>query len=230
MMKRNRKLSKLSKISYKRNKSINTNKAVFFDRDGTLHIDKVMTYKIEDLHLFNDTQNIIKYFQNKGYLIIVITNQSGIRLGKYTKQQMQLFNLHLIRELEHLDCYIDAIYYSPFCETDNAISFKPNTGMIQRAIIEYNLNINECILIGDKMTDIRAGFNAGISENYLVTTGIYENNDYTTEPYFDEYKKKTHIVNCLNDIIKKDKNYMFLSFIFIFTHPYPTGQLLTNFL
>ena len=74
----------------------NLNKALFIDRDGTIHVDKVETHKIEDLEFFEDVFNLLKTVSELGYKIVVVTNQSGIGKGRYSVKEMQAFNDFMI--------------------------------------------------------------------------------------------------------------------------------------
>ena len=81
----------------------NTNsyhKALFIDRDGTIHIDKVETHKIEDLEFFDDVFSLFKTADKLGYKIVVVTNQSGIGKGHYTEEEMQAFNDNMVEKLK----------------------------------------------------------------------------------------------------------------------------------
>lgn len=82
----------------------NLNKALFIDRDGTIHIDKVETHKIEDLEFFEDVFNLFKTASELGYKIVVVTNQSGIGKGHYSVKEMQDFNDYMMAEMFHLLC------------------------------------------------------------------------------------------------------------------------------
>lgn len=176
-------------------------KAVFFDRDGTIHVDKVMTHKIKDLELFPDTCSTIRYLNERGYKVIIITNQSAIARGIYDVTAMHKFNMHLVRELEKQSCRIDAIYYCPHELNSGCLCSKPNTGMIMQAKSDFNINLETSYLIGDKMTDIAAGRNANL-KSILVTTGIYDKNDFHTEP---GYSNQITSISCLDEI----KQYIF---------------------
>ncbi len=196
-------LENYSSVDYLNTKAVDkkVKKAVFFDRDGTIHVDKVMTREVKDLEFFEDTIDTIKEYQNNGYHIVIITNQSGIGKGSYTVKKMHKFNMHLLKELKKNGCEIDAIYYCPHRSDEGCRCHKPNTGMIERAIKELTIDAEKSILIGDRMSDIKAGVEAGIGENYVVTTGIYENDDFNTEPYLEELKGRYKKINCLKEAL-----------------------------
>lgn len=143
--------------------------AVFLDRDGVLNIDKGYVYRIQDLELIEGAGTAIKKLNDLRYLIIVITNQSGIGRGIYSELDMYLFNRELCLELAKCGARIDAIYFCPY-HPDAVISHykmdhedrKPRPGMIIRAIADFSIDIQSSFLIGDKDTDLKAAEAAGI--------------------------------------------------------------------
>ncbi len=169
-------------------------KALFLDRDGTLHVDKVMTHRLRDLELLPGAKDIVKKAHNLGYKVIIVTNQSAIGKGYYSVACMHRFN----RKLRHKLKYVDAIYYCPHKNEDDCNCKKPKTGMFIRAKKEFNINLSKSIIIGDRMSDIIAGNNAGIERKIFVTTGIYKDNDYETEQGFFDITHET--VHSLEDI------------------------------
>lgn len=157
-----------------------SNKAIFLDRDGTIHVDKVRTHLVKDLEYFDDTFSSIKKLYDMGYLIIIVTNQDGIANGLYGKEEMSIFNKQIIDDFSMNGIQIAAIYYSPYKREDNHISFKPNSGMLLQAINDFNLNKVLCYMIGDQINDAISASNLGI-KTCIVKTGIYKktigNND-----------------------------------------------------
>ncbi|MDK2084127.1 D-glycero-beta-D-manno-heptose 1,7-bisphosphate 7-phosphatase [Aliarcobacter butzleri] len=150
-----------------------SSKALFLDRDGVVNIEKNYLYKIEDFEFIDGIFETSKYFQDKGYLIIIITNQAGIARGKYTENDYQILTKWMINEFEKKDIKISKVYHCPH-HPDFSVDCecrKPNIGMIMEAKKEFNIDLASSILVGDKMSDIEAGKKAGIGRNYLITTG-----------------------------------------------------------
>ena len=169
-------------------------KAIFFDKDGTLHVDKVMTRRIKDLELLPGAVDLVKTAKEKGYRVIIVTNQSAIAKDYYSKERMHLFIWALRKKLKG----VDAVYYCPHLSETGCNCKKPKTGMFLRAQKEFNIDFSQSIMVGDRMSDIKAGVNAGIGRNIFVTTGIYTNGDYHTEPEFDTIPHET--VSSLEEI------------------------------
>ena len=109
-----------------------------------------------------------------GYKLIVITNQSGIGRGYYSEEQFNKLTAWMCNEFLNAGAPIEKVYFSPFHPTagfgaykKDDVSRKPRPGMINRAQREMNLNLGSSILIGDKVSDIKAGTAAGVGLNIL---------------------------------------------------------------
>ena len=174
-------------------------KVLFMDRDGTIHRDTVEAHRKEDLELFSDTIKFLLYAQKIGYEIIIVTNQSGIGKGHYTVQDMEKFNDYLLSKLKKSGVNILDLFYCPHTIQDNCKCMKPKAGMLLQAKEKYELDIEKCIMIGDQVTDMYAGLNAGIRNLVLVTTGLYPRGILNIPA---DLQNKIIKVNSLTKIIK----------------------------
>lgn len=145
------------------------NKAVFLDRDGTINIEKNYLYKIEDFEFIPGVPEAIKMLNEAGYLVIVVTNQAGIARGYYTEEDMHKLHRHIDKELERYGAHIDAYYYCPHHPVHGIGKYKksckcrkPNSGMLEAAIKEFNIDVHKSYMIGDKPWDVDAGRNIGV--------------------------------------------------------------------
>lgn len=145
-------------------------KAVFLDRDGVINEDHDYVYKIEDMDFIPRTIEGLKKLHNSGYLLIIITNQSGIGRGYYTEKQYLNFRLEMHKRLSNKGVKITDEFYSPFHPNENSICRKPSPHLIQKAIYKYDIDPKLSYMIGDKTSDILAGINAKI-KTILVLTG-----------------------------------------------------------
>ncbi|BDU51404.1 D-glycero-alpha-D-manno-heptose-1,7-bisphosphate 7-phosphatase [Haliovirga abyssi] len=176
-------------------------KALFLDRDGVINNEVNYLYKIEEFKFIEGIKEGIKKFRDKGYIIIIITNQAGVGRGYYTAEEFFLLNDWMLKELEKDEIEITKVYYE-FSHPDkgigkyksDSIRRKPNPGMILEAIEEFDIDIKNSILVGDKESDIIAGERAGILNNYLITTGHSIN---------ERLKKKYILINNLLEIFDK---------------------------
>ena len=142
-------------------------KAVFIDRDGTLIEEVNFLHRVEDLQYFSYTDEAIRLLKENGYLVVLVTNQSGIRRGIYTEAQM-----HTVHERIQTDltAKLDAIYFCPHLPNEGCACRKPNLGMIEAATTDLPIDLENSWMIGDKNLDVELGLNAGIKP-ILVLTG-----------------------------------------------------------
>ena len=146
------------------------NKALFLDRDGTINIEKNYVFKTEDFEFTKGIFELIKSYQDNGFLIFVISNQSGISRGFYSENDYQNLTNWMIKKFDMNGITITKTYHCPHHPkiTGECDCRKPKPGMILKAINEFNINPSESVLIGDKKSDILAGENAGIGKNLFI--------------------------------------------------------------
>lgn len=150
-------------------------KCIFLDRDGVLNQEMGdYVFKKEDFKIVDGVPEALKKLKAAGYLLIVITNQSGIAKGLYTRNDVLICHEFLQKQCGNL---IDDIYFCPHHEDFNTASLlkKPNSLMIEKAMAKYNIDPKKSWMIGDQPRDIEAGKKAGlktifISENKKVAT------------------------------------------------------------
>ena len=126
------------------------NRALFIDRDGTINRDCPYCFKPEDLVLYRDTLRLMREYQEQGYLIIIITNQSGIGRKYFTVEQMNRFNNTMLLELRKNGVLVNAIYYCPHLPEERCNCRKPKTAMIEQAAQDFKVNLRESFVIGDR--------------------------------------------------------------------------------
>ena len=215
-------------------------KAIFLDRDGTINVEKDYIYKSEDLVFEEGSIEALKTFKNLGYILIVVSNQSGIARGYFTEEDLNIFNNNMNEILKKNGVEITEFYccphhpdgigeYKKVCECR-----KPNNKMIEDAIKKYNINREKSYMIGDKTSDIGAGLKSNL-KTVLVKTGyglkdmekvdknetlIYENlKDFSeilkreklNELIFEEFSKKVQIKNVVMDSRKVIEGSLFFA-------------------
>lgn len=151
------------------------NKALFLDRDGVINVEKNYVCKIEDFEFMDGIFDVMCHFQERGYLLIVITNQAGIGRGYYTEEEFNRLNEWMIQQLANNGVHITQVYYCPYHSEhgiggykQDSFDRKPNPGMLLKAAEDHKLDMQNSILLGDKESDIQAGINAGLSRNVLL--------------------------------------------------------------
>ena len=215
-------------------------KAIFLDRDGTINVEKDYIYKSEDLVFEEGSIEALKTFKNLGYILIVVSNQSGIARGYFTEEDLNIFNNNMNEILKKNGVEITEFYccphhpdgigeYKKVCECR-----KPNNKMIEDAIKKYNIDREKSYMIGDKTSDIGAGLKSNL-KTVLVKTGyglkdmekidknetlVCENlKDFSeilkreklNELLFEEFSKKVQIKNVVMDSRKVTEGSLFFA-------------------
>ena len=151
-------------------------KALFLDRDGIINIDYGHVHKIEDFKFTNFIFDICKKYQKEGYILVVITNQAGIGKGLYQEEDAIKLNEYMVNEFKKNGITIEKVYYCPHKPEDNCNCRKPKPGMFLQAIKDLNIDSKESIAIGDKISDLEAAHNAGVSTLFYKKTNYDEYN------------------------------------------------------
>lgn len=141
--------------------------AVFLDRDGTLIEEVNYLHRVEDLRLFPSTATALRKLKDAGYLLIVVTNQSGIGREVYGESEMHDIHDAIQKQLDGL---IDAFYFCPHLPCDGCRCRKPDVGMIESATADFEIDLERSWIVGDKRIDVETGFAANI-KTALVLTG-----------------------------------------------------------
>ncbi len=141
--------------------------AIFVDRDGTLIEEFNYLSRVEDLRIFPFTGPALKLLKENGFLIIVVTNQSGIAREVYTEAAMHTVHDQIQADLGGA---IDGFYFCPHLPDAGCSCRKPNLGMIEAAQDDFDIDMERSWVVGDKDLDINLGKKAGIG-TVMVMTG-----------------------------------------------------------
>lgn len=164
-------------------------KAIFLDRDGVINKDLGYVYKIKDFIFFEGVFEALKIFKKMGYLIIIVTNQSGIARGYFSALEYQSLTKEYLKVLLDNGIEISACYHCPhhpdFSEIpyNNCDCRKPKKGMFTRAIKEFNLDVINSIAIGDKIRDLKPAHDLGVLEKYLISSNNKKDNKIITKTF-----------------------------------------------
>ena len=150
-------------------------RAAFLDRDGVINKDSGYVHRCEDLEFTPGAIEGMRLLQEFGYVLVVITNQSGLAHGKYSEAQYQAFTAKLLNKLAHNGIKLESVYHCPHHPLGSvsklAISCdcrKPAPGMLLKAAQELGLSLKDSLLIGDRHSDIQAARAAGVGHAYQV--------------------------------------------------------------
>lgn len=141
--------------------------AVFIDRDGTLIEEVNFLARVEDLRIFPFTAKAVELLKSRGFLVIVVTNQSGIGRNIYDEAAMHAIHEQMQHELGNA---LDAFYFCPHLPCDGCECRKPGLGMIEAARRDFDIDMSKSWMIGDKKIDVETGFNGGM-KTAMVRTG-----------------------------------------------------------
>lgn len=145
-------------------------KAAFLDKDGTLVDNSQYPDVIPSDILLDNVFEGLKNLQNKGYKLIIISNQPWIAKGRITKEEVDRIFFNIIEKMKNEGISILDYFYCPHQSSDNCECKKPKSGMFIEASEKHNLDLSESIIIGDMDADILAGKNLGM-KTFLVLTG-----------------------------------------------------------
>jgi len=147
------------------------NKIVFLDRDGVINIDKNYLYKIEEFEFIDGTFESLKYLQELGYKLVIVTNQSGIGRGYYSYEDYNILTNWMISEFKKNNIDILSVFCCPHTPVDNCNCRKPNIGMIEQAKKIIDIDFKNSWLVGDKTSDIQLAINVDIPNTIQVLSG-----------------------------------------------------------
>jgi len=145
-------------------------KAVFLDRDDTIAKDVPYCSRVEDFEILPSVPEGIRLLNEHGFIVVVITNQSGIARGYFTEQTLSQIHEKLHRELGRWNAHVDAIYHCPHHPDDGCECRKPKPTLLLQAAKDMGIDLHLSYMVGDDVKDIDSGRSAGC-KTVLVTTG-----------------------------------------------------------
>lgn len=153
-------------------------RAAFIDRDGVLNEERAFVHRAEDFAFVPGAIEALQALQGADYLLVVITNQSGIARGLYSEADYQALTDCMQAQLEAQGVRLDAVEYCPHLPDAPVASYrldcdcrKPKPGMLRRAMLALDIDARASFLVGDRASDVEAGRAIGIGRCFLVRTG-----------------------------------------------------------
>ncbi len=170
-------------------------KAVFLDRDGVINIEKEYLYKIEEFEFIDGVFESVIYLQKLGYKLFIITNQSGIARGYYSLDEFNKLSSWMMDEFSKKGVKIEKLYFCPHGPNDNCSCRKPKTGMIDDALKEFDIDLAQSILIGDKISHIKCARNPKIGLSVIVKSGhSFDEKEVNADFIIDSIKDIPNII------------------------------------
>jgi len=157
------------------------NKAVFFDRDGVLNEEVGYLFEVEKFRWIDGAVDSIKFCNEKNFLVIVVTNQSGVARNFYTEDDVKKIHDFMQTDLKKFSAHIDAFYYCPHHPEGVVEKYKkicdcrkPKPGMILQAAKDFDIDLKQSILFGDSQRDIEAANNAGVKGIFFSGGNLFD--------------------------------------------------------
>lgn len=138
-------------------------KAVFLDRDGVINVERGYTHRLEDFVILPDLIEVLQHLQQRGYLLIIVSNQSGIAKELYKQEDVELIHEYLLKEFKVNNITLSEIYYCVHHpDVSRCICRKPDSLFVEKALSRFNIDPAQSYFIGDKERDVQAAEKAGV--------------------------------------------------------------------
>ena len=147
------------------------NKALILDRDGVVNVEKNYVHRIEDFEFMEGIFPLCARFRDEGFLIVVATNQAGIARGLYTLDDLARLHAWMTERFADRGLRLAGIYHCPHHPqfSGECDCRKPHPGKLLQAARDLDLDLPQCVLLGDKERDLEAGRRAGLTRLGLVS-------------------------------------------------------------
>jgi D-glycero-D-manno-heptose 1,7-bisphosphate phosphatase len=150
---------------------LNLRPAVFLDRDGTLIQEREYLSRPQDVSILPGAQEALLSLQQAGFMLFVVSNQSGVGRGYFTLADLERVNARIASIFAARGVHFDKFYFAPEAPDQPSRGRKPSPQFLLDARDEFGLDIPASYLIGDKLSDLQCGWNAGVKKSILVRTG-----------------------------------------------------------
>jgi D-glycero-D-manno-heptose 1,7-bisphosphate phosphatase len=148
------------------------NKAIFLDRDGVINVERGYTHRLEDFVILPDLIEVLQLFQKKGYLLIIVSNQSGIAKELYKQNDVEVLHNYLTEEFKKNTITLSEIYYCVHHpDVSRCICRKPDSLFVEKALARFNIDKTKSYFIGDKERDVESAEKAGV-KGILIEANI----------------------------------------------------------
>jgi D,D-heptose 1,7-bisphosphate phosphatase len=147
------------------------NRAVFLDRDGVLIEEKGYLHRCEDVVFLPGVERALNRLCQRGFLLFIVTNQSGVGRGYYTMEDVETVHRYIEQHFENHGVVLQKTYVAPEAPDQPSRGRKPSPQFLLDARDEFDVNLAASYMIGDKLIDLECGWNAGVRKSILVRTG-----------------------------------------------------------
>ncbi|MGL1903301.1 MAG: D-glycero-beta-D-manno-heptose 1,7-bisphosphate 7-phosphatase [Fibrobacterales bacterium] len=172
------------------------NKAILLDRDGTLNVDHGYVYRIEDFEWISGVPEALKMLTDAGYMLMVISNQSGISRGYYSHTDLEILEHSMVSRLKEYGVTIDGFYYCPHQTSDRCQCRKPLPQLVERAMADFDIDPVSSWMVGDRVRDLQSAEEAGFQ-----LAGVH-NDEHNDEFVGTAYKVYPSLKEFVSDLLK----------------------------
>ena len=170
-------------------------KTIFLDRDGVVNKEINYLYKIDDFEFIEGIFDACLYFQNLGYEIIIVTNQSGIARRYYNESDYKIITKWMLAQFRDRGITILDTYHCPHGPKSTCECRKPKPGMFFEAKKKHNTDMKNSWMIGDKEVDIKAANAAGIKNTILVRSGhVIDESNSAAKFFLDSIQQSKQVI------------------------------------
>jgi D-glycero-beta-D-manno-heptose 1-phosphate adenylyltransferase len=156
--------------------------AVFLDRDGTIVEETEYLHRPEQMRFLPHAMEGIKQFQDMGFRIVIVTNQPGIGMGYFSKEDFFRVNKAMLAGLSKAGILVDKIYFCPHSKAEKCDCRKPGQALIRRAKEELHIDLAQSYIIGDKTSDLETGQRAGMRKILILGGFKAMDDEYRVTP------------------------------------------------
>ncbi len=181
-------------------------KAAFLDRDGVINLDRAYVHQWDEFEFVPGAVDAMRRLREAGYVLIVVTNQSGLARGMYTEAQFQELTRRMREALAAAGAEVEAVYHCPHHPKGQVPELavdcdcrKPEPGMILQAVREHGLSLAQSFMVGDKPSDIEAARAAGLGRAYIVQS----DNDESTDGLAGADAAYADLAACVDALLKQ---------------------------
>jgi D-glycero-D-manno-heptose 1,7-bisphosphate phosphatase len=180
-------------------------RAAFIDRDGVINEDRAYVHRIGDFKLIQGAADALRALREAGFLLVVITNQSGIARGMFSEADYHTLDTYMREQLADAGVVLDSVQYCPHLPDAEVEQYrrdcecrKPRAGMIRQAAALLKINTSQSILIGDRLSDLQAGRAAGVGRCFLVRSGqpLSESDARAADGVYDD------LAHCVAELLR----------------------------
>jgi rfaE bifunctional protein nucleotidyltransferase chain/domain len=184
-----------------------TRKAAFLDRDGVINIDRGYVHTWDQFTFVDGAIDAMRRLRDAGYMLVIVTNQSGIARGMYDEHQYKTLTDQMCAQLNAAGATIEAVYHCPHHPegiipifTKDCECRKPKPGLLLKAAADLNLSLKDSFMVGDKPTDIEAARAAGVGQAYLIQPNIAAPSSKSINPDADSVH--LNLRDCVGSILR----------------------------